>query len=388
MSDNSHRFPAILIGGPPHTGKSVLARSLKDALKQAGIPHYGFSAAPDGEGDWSQDAPPEVVRAQRRKGAFTPAWVERIRRDLARRPLPFLIDVGGRPEPWQKVIFDHCTHAILLVTDADSQATWQAMMDEYNIVVIALLTSQPEGESILAADRPLVRGTITNLRRHQQAAGPVFEALLSRIKALFNYDYDQLLQLHQRQAPTDLVIDLRKLFRRLNSTRPGQRWEPSDLPGILNYLPTDTPLALYGIGPVWLYTAVACHTFPASFYQFDGRRGWVLPVSFSTGAAGVPIKVISRETGDFLHLKLELPEDYLEYQEQMSLPLPPVPPHKTVVLDGKGPAWLYTGLALFYRQAPEIAVYQPQLNQAITIFSTAEARRHPIGDTFDYNPIE
>lgn len=388
MSDNNHRFPAILIGGPPHTGKSVLARSLKAALKQAGIPHYGFSAAPDGEGDWSQDAPPEVVQAQRRKGVFTPAWVERVRRDIAQRPLPFLIDVGGRPEPWQKVIFDHCTHAILLVTDAESQASWQAMMDEYNIVVIAILISQPEGESILEADRPIVRGIITNLRRHQRATGPVFEALLIRLKALFDYDYDQLLQLHQRQAPTDLVIDLRKLFRRLNPTRLNQRWEPSDLPSVLNYLPIDTPLALYGISPVWLYVATACHIFPTSFYQFDARRGWVLPVSFSVGAANAPIKVVIRETEEILHLKLELSEDYLEYQEKMSLPLPSVPSDKVIILDGKGPAWLYTGLALFYRQASKIAIYQPQLNRAITIFSSVLPQQQTTENIFEFNPIE
>lgn len=383
MSDSNNRFPAILIGGPPHTGKSVLARSLKNALKEANIPHYGFSAAPDGEGDWSQDAPAEVVQAQRRKGTFTPTWIEQIRRDIAQRRLPFLIDVGGRPEPWQKIIFDHCTHAILLVTDAESEATWQAMMDEYHVPVIAILTSQSEGESILEADQPIVRGLITQLHRHQRASGPVFEAVLARVKALFDYDYDQLLQLHQRQAPTDLVIDIPKLFRRFNPTRPIQRWEPSDLPAVLNYLPTDTPLALYGIGPIWLYVAIACHIFPTPFYQFDGRRGWVLPVSFSVGPATVPVKVIIRETEVYLHLKLDLVNDYLEYQEQMSLPLPTLPPNKIIILDGKGPAWLYTGLALFYHQASEIAVYQPQPNQMITIFSNIEERRHSIGSILD-----
>src|SRR5438552_6610469 len=49
-----HSLPAILIGGPPHTGKSVLTYSLSQALRKRSIEHYVIRASPDGEGDWSQ----------------------------------------------------------------------------------------------------------------------------------------------------------------------------------------------------------------------------------------------------------------------------------------------------------------------------------------------
>src|ERR1700730_1119067 len=53
-------LPAVLIGGPPNAGKSVLTYNLtrelrrrrRDGYHDRGIPHYVFRANPDIEGDW------------------------------------------------------------------------------------------------------------------------------------------------------------------------------------------------------------------------------------------------------------------------------------------------------------------------------------------------
>ncbi len=45
-------LPAILIGGPPKAGKSVLTYNLTQELRRCEIPHYVFRANPDIEGDW------------------------------------------------------------------------------------------------------------------------------------------------------------------------------------------------------------------------------------------------------------------------------------------------------------------------------------------------
>jgi CRISPR-associated protein Csx3 len=381
MFETSSRWPAVLIGGPPHAGKSVLARSLKRGLLNAHLQFYGFSTTPDGEGDWSQDAAPALVQAKRRKGEFTSAWVEQMCRDIASRPLPFLIDVGGKPEPWQRPIFDYCTHAILLVKDTTSAEAWQTMMAEHNVPVIALLTSQLEGVSVLHTERPVVQGIITNLKRGQLATGPVFEALLARLKALFNYDYDYWLDLHQKQAPIDLVIDLRKLYYHLYPARSDYIWQPQDIPDVLNYLPRTTPFGLYGIGPGWLYTAVARYTFPTPFYLFDARRGWVSPFSIEPQADEAPVEIIAHETETYVHLNFILTEHYLNYQPQLNLPLPALP-DKGVILESKGPNWLYASLARFYHQAPWLGVYQPQPNQVIITFCQAKSNHYAIGETF------
>jgi CRISPR-associated protein Csx3 len=101
--------PAILMGGPPHAGKSVLTYSLTQALRQHGVPHYVMRACPDGEGHWSQETPQQVTKVIRRKGEFSETYVQRVCRDIERRQLPFLVDVGGLPQGEQFQIFRCCT---------------------------------------------------------------------------------------------------------------------------------------------------------------------------------------------------------------------------------------------------------------------------------------
>lgn len=99
-----HEFSAVLVGGPPHSGKSVLTYSLTQALRQRQVSHYVLRACPDGEGDWSMESPPDTVRLLRNKGLFTDQWVDQICRDLQQRHLPLLVDVGGRPTANQQRI--------------------------------------------------------------------------------------------------------------------------------------------------------------------------------------------------------------------------------------------------------------------------------------------
>lgn len=377
------RFPAILIGGPPHSGKSVLAQSLTKALIGAGMQHYLLRAAPDGEGNWFHEADRAVAQTLRRKGKFTPAWVERVCLDLAARPLPFLVDMGGRPEPWQEAIIDQCTHAILLAPNDDSLAEWRERVARYNLLLIASLTSQRAGEpQLIEAAGPIIRGGISGLERGQLAAGPVFEAVLNRVKALFNYSYDELLSIHTEQAPAELVVDLPAMYRQLNPNRPGYDWQPADLPRVFEYLPQDSPLALYGRGPAWLYAAVARYIFPQPFYQFDVRCGWLKPVTFqNSAAASAPIKLKVEQTPLYLRLNLELPEDYLVYQPELPLSLPSPPADAGLILDGKLPNWLYTSLTLFYRSAPWVAIYSPPLDQAVVVASPVMTGAYAAGQT-------
>ena len=362
------RFPAILIGGPPQAGKSVLSYSLKEALKNAGVQCYLLRAAPDGEGDWSQEANRTLAERLRRKGSFTHDWIKFMCHDIAYRPLPFLVDVGGRPKPWDEAIFDQCTHAILLTKDPESRLFWQKIVAKYNLILIADLTSQLSGPTVLSAEHPILEGSITKLNRGRIADGLIFETLLARVKALFHYDEEELFRTHEVQAPVDLVVDIARLYRRLNPDQPGTTWQPLDLLKVLEDLPRDTPLALYGIGPAWLYAAVACHIAPNSFYQFDARRGWVKPASLITATDGKsPLAVTTRDAETFLYLHLDILQDYLDFADEITVALPPASTKKGIILSGKLPNWLYTGLVLFYQQAPWVAIYYPHSNQGVIV---------------------
>lgn len=64
----------IVVGGPPHSGKSVFIEGLMANLDRSKT--FSFSAAPDGEGAWLQKHydNPDVVK-WRRKGKFTSEFV-------------------------------------------------------------------------------------------------------------------------------------------------------------------------------------------------------------------------------------------------------------------------------------------------------------------------
>ena len=110
-------LPAVAIGGPPHSGKSVLAYSLSATLRELEVDHYLFRAyPPDGEGDWFLEGEPAFVRHFRVKGARSEAWLAPLIRDIAQRRLPLLVDMGGLPTEAQEAILDACTHAREVIT--------------------------------------------------------------------------------------------------------------------------------------------------------------------------------------------------------------------------------------------------------------------------------
>src|SRR5437763_1111724 len=214
MIDRSFRMfnplPAILIGGPPHAGKSVLTYSLTQALRKRHIEHYVIRACPDGEGDWSQEIDQNAVRLIRIKGDWTPDFINLVCRDLERRHFPLLVDTGGSLQPWQTPILRHCTHSLLLLhpNDESTGQIWRQLVEEYGLLPLARLYSVLNGTSTITSESPVVEGTLTGLERNTVASGPLFDLLVERIAALFtSYSSDDLKQRHLAAAPAE-VIDL------------------------------------------------------------------------------------------------------------------------------------------------------------------------------------
>ncbi|MEZ4726049.1 MAG: hypothetical protein R3E79_02820 [Caldilineaceae bacterium] len=270
------RLPAIVIGGPPHSGKSVLTYALTQALRAAGVDHYVLRACPDGEGDWSNETPPDTVRLLRNKGQFTESFVANVCNALQGRHLPLLVDVGGRPTQEQEIIFDFCTHAILLSRDETAMEQWRALVTRHQLSIIAELQSSLTAAEAVFEEYPILCGRIQGLERHQPVQSPLLERLAWNVKTLFELATVDLPALHLALAPTELAVDLERMRKAVQAT-PTARWQPSDLPAALAYLPRATPLALYGRGPNWLYAALAALAWPAACYQFDPRLGWVQP---------------------------------------------------------------------------------------------------------------
>ncbi|MFQ5433828.1 MAG: CRISPR-associated protein Csx3 [Anaerolineae bacterium] len=371
-------FPAVLIGGPPHSGKSVLVYSLTQALRRSHIPHYVLRACPDGEGNWANEADQALVRTIRMKGAFNETFMDRVAHYLQKRHLPLLVDVGGKPTPAQEAVFAHCTHAILLIGSraddpvafARELAAWRQMMVRQGVSVIAEMKSCLAGENELAVAEPILQGTLAGLERGKTAVGPAFAALVDQLKTLFSFTETELTRLHLAQVPVELTLDLPALARTLGAV--DGVWQPAHVPQLWDYLPVGKPLAVYGRAPNWLYATLAMVAHPAPFWLFDARLGWVKPPT-------LPPDSTERQTGwqvttqtrpAFTQLEMQTRSQYLDIEEADALPLVNVPADKGVVLSGKIPHWLIT--AVTRQLAPHLpwtAVYQPQLQSAVVVYS-------------------
>jgi CRISPR-associated protein Csx3 len=366
-------FPAVLIGGPPHSGKSVLTYSLTRALRQRRIEHYVIRATPDGEGDWANEAAQALVRTLRVKGDFDQAFTDSICGNLANRHLPLIVDAGGRPTPDQERIFDCCTHAVLLAPDADALAHWRDIARRHGISIVTEMISHLRGEQRLISTSPTLCGTITGLDRSKTAVGPVFDALVDLLAGILYCDPDELYRLHERHCTIETVIHLDRLARTLGISSDGGevRWEPQHVLLVLDYLPEGTPLALYSRGTNWLHTAVAMLASPTPFAHFDPRLGWVeaRPLTIGQPGDGYPVQFRLHHALDCVHVEALPQSSYLEYAELDALSIPPLPAGLGVILSGKIPYWLYTSMAISYRDAPWIGVYQPQLECAVIVYS-------------------
>ena len=364
-------LPAVAIGGPPHSGKSVLAYSLTRVLREQGVLHYLLRAyPPDYEGDWFQEGDREAVRHLRVKGARSEAWLPLLRRDVAQRHLPLIVDMGGLPTPEQEAVLDDCTHGILLTPDEPTRRDWAARFALHGLIILADLRSELYGQNRLEREEPLVRGTLAGLERGQRATGDAFAALVARLGALFTTASGDLRRRHLENAPAELAVDLEPLAGQVEQDP--HDWDPASLPAVLAYLPEGEPLALYGRGPNWLYAAAAAHALPAPFFLFDVRMGWIEAPAVRLGrpAPDGPITVQQRSLPGARLLNFGLPDAYLDLASATDLRVPPRPA-EGVVLSGKLPQWLWAALARAC-DAPWVAVMQPQERGAVVVRSRSQ----------------
>ncbi len=374
-------FPAILIGGPPHSGKSVLVYSITQALRKRNISHYALRACPDGEGDWANEIRQDFVRSLRIKGEFSSSFTQTVIHYLKKRHLPLLVDVGGKPKDEQKEIFSHCTHAVLLIGDqpdtyAHNLIHWRQMMATQGVPIIAEIQSTLSAKNYLTATEPLIIGRQQGLERGSFAAGPVFMALVDKIAALFSLDAQCLADIHEKTAPANSrFINLPKLGVEMGN-KDGV-WQPEELPNILETVPERTAVSVYGRSPIWLYTALALNAHPASFTSFDAKLGWVYPPTLPTRAVTREDEweIELQETETCSLLEMNSKSQYLDIAEPEKIPLLTVPTDKGVILSGRIPIWLYCAVARqLIPTVPWIAIYQPnKIKGSIVIYSKETA---------------
>jgi len=132
---------AIVIGGPPNSGKSVFSNALRCSLarhnSQAQV--YLHRANWDGEGNWSYETPDRgIVQQLIDRGKYkihrlpnadqllTDYFSYHAQAVKAIRQIADLVivDVGGMPQPTKFPVVQACTHYIVISSKPDQVQTW------------------------------------------------------------------------------------------------------------------------------------------------------------------------------------------------------------------------------------------------------------------------
>jgi CRISPR-associated protein Csx3 len=142
--------PAVMIAGPPDSGKSVLSHAIFHALNQSGIDVFLQRANWDGEGNYLLDVENwsegdrEAFKAAN-KGQLTDRFFTdqaqailflRKNKDLV------LVDVGGRVQPEKQPILAACSHFLIISSDPQAIDPWvEFCRDRGNLDPVAILHS-------------------------------------------------------------------------------------------------------------------------------------------------------------------------------------------------------------------------------------------------------
>jgi CRISPR-associated protein Csx3 len=143
---SKYKGMTVAIGGPPHSGKSVLLAELYRQLlsrRPSGV--FLQRACPDGEGMWSAESDPDLVREIRRKGSFSQEFVLftlRSIENLGRRFPILLLDLGGRKTAENAEILHRSTHILVLSSDEAEDEGWIKFAGEEGCKTLAVLRSR------------------------------------------------------------------------------------------------------------------------------------------------------------------------------------------------------------------------------------------------------
>jgi CRISPR-associated protein Csx3 len=393
------RLPALLIGGPPNAGKSVLTHHLSKALHRAEVPHYVLRASHDGEGSWLYEGNPEAMRVLRDKvrlhGKWSPEFRQLVLHLLQSRLLPLLVDLGGDPPIEDIPFFRLCTRSLLLLKEGDEiSATWKTYVSEYGPTPFAEFISrlQPGGKSQFTSRRPILEGTLVNLiDKDSLQRDETFGRLAVRVGKLLReaVPEKEIREFHLDQARGEHLVDLPS---RLEQMAPDQEeWSPDQLKKLLTMVLPHESLGLYGRAPVWVYGALAARTVQGQhFYQFDPTlgdhsSGWIEPPQLQATSQSPPKQPLAEfeihPDASAWMLSVRLPTYYLDYDQANELILPEPPQGYGIILSGKLPLWLFTAMVRLYSryQPPWIALHYAREERAIVI-ATSHTSDYYIGE--------
>lgn len=144
---NDYKGFVVAVGGPPHSGKSIFLTELYRQILARRPSGFCFlqRACPDGEGMWSNESDPEIVREIRRKGKFSSEFILFTLKSIENlgRVFPLvLLDLGGLRTAENAEILARCTHLIIISRTERDNEEWAKFAADEGCETIGTFTSQ------------------------------------------------------------------------------------------------------------------------------------------------------------------------------------------------------------------------------------------------------
>ncbi|MBE7384515.1 MAG: CRISPR-associated protein Csx3 [Leptolyngbya sp. SIO1E4] len=161
--------PALLVVGPPDSGKSVLSHALFQALLPDFPEVFLQRAQWDGEGNWILELPDTATEDDREafklayKGeltkAFYPYQAQVILQLRRQKPL-VIVDVGGRVQPQKLPVLEACSHYLIISSQPDEVKKWHEFCrDRGNLRCVAVVASTLDKIEMIHRREPFLEMT-------------------------------------------------------------------------------------------------------------------------------------------------------------------------------------------------------------------------------------
>lgn len=184
--------PALLVVGPPDSGKSVLSHALFNALLPDFPEVFLQRAQWDGEGNWILELPETATEDDREafklayKGDLTadfyPYQAQAILQLRRQKPL-VIVDVGGRVQLEKVPILEACSHYLIISSKPNEIGKWHEFCrDRGNLRCVAVVTSSLDKIEIIHRRQPFLEMTCGPWL--SGACDGVPEVVLSEVRSL------------------------------------------------------------------------------------------------------------------------------------------------------------------------------------------------------------
>jgi CRISPR-associated protein Csx3 len=188
--------PALIVVGPPDSGKSVFSHALFQSLLAETPDIYLQRAHWDGEGNYLLELDPETSQEKieafkmRDRGSLSAEFFpyhSQVILKLRRQKSLVIVDVGGMVQPEKLPILEACTHYLIITSQPEAVDSWhQFCRDRGNLKPIGVINSVLHTVETIHQQQPYLQITAGPWIRGQAANIP--QTLLKRVRELITFN--------------------------------------------------------------------------------------------------------------------------------------------------------------------------------------------------------